>query len=72
MERDIIEARKLKSGHDILLPVLIDDYKPKWLPPTRIYFNFSKEIIYLSPYVFRLPSFYGEKIIFEYRIPNIE
>lgn len=45
MERDIIEARELKSGRDILLPVLIGDYRPKWLIPTRIYFNLKKRPI---------------------------
>ena len=39
IEHEIIEARQLESGHDILLPVLTDDYKPKWLHANRIYFD---------------------------------
>lgn len=42
LERKIIEARELKSGHDILLPVLISGYKPRWLLKSRIYFNLKK------------------------------
>lgn len=42
LEREIIQARVLKSGRDILLPVLTSDYKPMWLPETRIYFSLEK------------------------------
>lgn len=42
LEREIIQAGALKSGRDILIPVLTSGYKPIWLLTTRIYFNLKK------------------------------
>ena len=42
LEREIMQARQLGSGDDILLPVLISDYKPRWLLASRIYFDLKK------------------------------
>ena len=39
LEREIMQARQLNSGDDILLPVLISDYKARWLLASRIYFD---------------------------------
>jgi hypothetical protein len=45
LEREMIEARELKSGHNIVLPILTSDYKPAWLSSKRIYFNLKKRSI---------------------------
>jgi hypothetical protein len=45
LEREIMQARQLSSGDDILLPVLIGDYKPRWLLASRIYFDLRNRSI---------------------------
>jgi hypothetical protein len=44
LEREIIQPRQLKSGHNILLPILTSNYKPDWLS-NRICFNLRKRPI---------------------------
>lgn len=45
LEREIMQARQLNSGDDILLPVLISDYKPGWLLASRLYFDLKNRSI---------------------------
>lgn len=45
LEREIMQARQLTSGDDIILPVLISDYKPRWLLKSRIYFDLKNRSI---------------------------
>lgn len=40
-EREILESRQLNDRSNFLLPVMMDDHRPDWLPATRIYFDLA-------------------------------
>jgi hypothetical protein len=41
LERESIQARELQGEDGILIPILVSDYVPPWLPATRIYFDLA-------------------------------
>lgn len=43
LEREAIQSRELRGERNILIPVLIDQHKPDWLPATRIYHDLSSQ-----------------------------
>jgi len=43
LERRAIQAREFITEPGYLIPVLIDNFHPDWLLPTRIYFDLSKK-----------------------------
>jgi hypothetical protein len=45
LERESIQARELRGEKGILIPVLVDGYRPAWLPETRIYFDLPKRAL---------------------------
>jgi hypothetical protein len=45
LERESIQARELRGEKGILIPVLVDGYRPNWLPETRIYFDLPKRAL---------------------------
>lgn len=42
LEREIIQARAFSESSDILLPVMLTEYRPEWLTSTRIFFDYLK------------------------------
>lgn len=39
LERRAAQARELGEGPGVLIPILCDDVRPKWLLPTRVFFD---------------------------------
>jgi L-asparaginase len=42
-EKDVIEGRAFQETSEILIPVMMEEYHPDWLPPTRIYCSFQEK-----------------------------
>ena len=42
LENESVLARELRGEQGVLLPVMLDQYRPDWLPPSRIYFDLTK------------------------------
>jgi hypothetical protein len=42
LERRAAQARELHDGPGVIIPVLVDQERPPWLLPTRIYFNLAE------------------------------
>jgi hypothetical protein len=42
LERRAAQAREHAAGRAVLIPVLVDDERPSWLLPTRIYFDLAR------------------------------
>lgn len=45
LEKEIILSRGLKDKSNYLLPIIVENYSPPWLLPSRIYFNLEKRSI---------------------------
>lgn len=45
LERRAAQARELSEGPGFLIPVLVDDARPSWLLPTRIYFDLTRRTV---------------------------
>lgn len=45
LERESIQAREINGESGVLIPVLVDGYRPEWLPATRIYFEMAKRAV---------------------------
>jgi hypothetical protein len=41
LERRAAQAREQSFDHGVLIPVLVDETRPSWLLPTRVYFNLA-------------------------------
>lgn len=42
LERRAAQARELEEGTGFLIPVLLDDVRPEWLLPTKIFFDLNQ------------------------------
>jgi hypothetical protein len=57
LERESIDARKLRGDDGVLIPVRVEGYAPTWLPETRIYFDLtSRPVAELIEILLRLTA----------------